>query len=136
MAHEDQRWRIVSYDVRDPRRYRKVFKILGGYGVSLQYSVFRCRLSDRELERLRWELAKVMDEVDRLLVINLCPSCATRITSTGHQHDWSDEACTHRILPEPPTDQAPVRVGLPEAANERTPQRTRPIRRKRAEGHP
>lgn len=74
MARDDQRWRIVSYDIRDQARYRKVFRILGGYGVSLQYSVFRCRLDDRELERLRWELAKVMDESDRLLVIHLCPS--------------------------------------------------------------
>jgi CRISPR/Cas system-associated endoribonuclease Cas2 len=36
----------------------------------VQYSVFGTHLSDRGLERLRWELEKVMDPKDGLLTQN------------------------------------------------------------------
>lgn len=36
---------IVCYDIRDPRRWRRVFRKLRGYGEWLQLSVFQCRLS-------------------------------------------------------------------------------------------
>ncbi|PJF46320.1 MAG: CRISPR-associated endonuclease Cas2, partial [Candidatus Thermofonsia Clade 3 bacterium] len=35
---------IVTYDIADDRRWRKVFKLMYGYGDRLQYSVFRCAL--------------------------------------------------------------------------------------------
>jgi CRISPR-associated endonuclease Cas2 len=31
---------IVTYDICDPKRLRKVFKLCKGYGIHLQYSVF------------------------------------------------------------------------------------------------
>ena len=43
----DAKWWLVSYDVRDSNRLRKVAKKLEGYGERLQYSVFRCRLEAR-----------------------------------------------------------------------------------------
>jgi CRISPR-associated protein Cas2 len=61
MAAADKRWRVVCYDVRHPKRYRRVYKIVSGSGRRLQYSVFRCWLDDREVEKLRWRLANVMD---------------------------------------------------------------------------
>ena len=39
---------IVTYDICDEKRLRQVFKLMRGYGDHLQYSVFRCELSDRE----------------------------------------------------------------------------------------
>jgi len=101
----DKKWRLVAYDVRDPKRYRKVFKILRGTGHSVQYSIFRCRLDDREAEKLRWRLAKVMDPVDRLLVVDLCPGCASKVISRNHVEGWADEPATHLIF-SPKQDQA------------------------------
>ena len=49
-------WYLIAYDVREPTRLREVAKHIEGYGERLQFSVFRCRLTERELERLRWEL--------------------------------------------------------------------------------
>ena len=44
---ENKMWHLVCYDIRDPKRWRRCFKLLKGYGVSLQYSIFRCYLSRR-----------------------------------------------------------------------------------------
>ncbi|EMN95623.1 CRISPR-associated endoribonuclease Cas2-like protein, partial [Leptospira interrogans serovar Medanensis str. UT053] len=34
-------WRLVSYDIREPKRLRRVAKIMEGFGERIQYSVFR-----------------------------------------------------------------------------------------------
>ncbi len=69
----------MSYDVREPKRLRRTAKHLEGYGVRLQYSLFRCHLSTREVERLRWELARILAPEDSILIIGLCPGCAARV---------------------------------------------------------
>ena len=70
---------IVTYDVCDDKRLRRVFKILRGYGDHLQYSVFRCELSDKERVEL---MAKLGDEVkhdeDQVLLFPLGPAGGTR----------------------------------------------------------
>lgn len=38
---------VVVYDISDPKRWRRVFKVMHGYGEWLQLSVFQCRLSRR-----------------------------------------------------------------------------------------
>jgi len=93
-------WHLISYDVRDAKRLRRVAKKLEGYGERIQYSVFRCRLDRTTLEKLHWELNKILDEEDDLLVIPLCPSCAERVPvhSTGDQSSWAEAAPTYRIV--------------------------------------
>lgn len=86
-----KRWQLVSYDIRDEKRLRKVAKLLQGYGTRLQYSVFRCHLSDRDLERLRWELTRIMTKEDDLLVVSLCNSCVARVRATNPDGQWPEE---------------------------------------------
>ena len=69
----EKRWRLICYDVRDPKRYRELYKVMKGIGRRIQYSIFRSRLDDREIEQLRWKLAMILDPVDRLLVVDLLP---------------------------------------------------------------
>lgn len=72
-------WYLVAYDIREPARLRRVAKHLKGFGERVQYSIFRCHLRKRELERLRWELLKLIAADDDLLIIGLCSSCVSRI---------------------------------------------------------
>lgn len=66
---------IVTYDVSDPRRLRKVFKTMQGYGEHLQLSVFRCELNARELVELRAKLAKVIHhDHDQVLFVDMGPA--------------------------------------------------------------
>jgi CRISPR-associated protein Cas2 len=93
-------WHLISYDVRDPQRLRKVARTLEGYGSRIQYSVFRCRLDRTSLEKLRWELNQILDSVDDLLVIPLCEGCACQVPvhSTGDQSSWAAPLPTFRIV--------------------------------------
>lgn len=74
---------LMAYDVTDPKRLRRVRKTMTAWGKPVQYSVFRVRCTDRELGRLRFELAKSLDADDRLLVVRLCAGCASRVSVRG-----------------------------------------------------
>jgi CRISPR-associated protein Cas2 len=96
----DRHWHLITYDVRDPKRLRRVAKVLEGYGTRVQYSVFRCRVDRLALEKLRWELAKILDSADDLLVIPLCEACAGKIPihSTGDQSSWAEPPAGFRVV--------------------------------------
>ena len=95
---EDRNWYLISYDIREPRRWRGVYKLLKGYGQHLQYSIFRCRLTKRQMERLRWELACLLDPADSLMVACLCPGCSARLTIQGGIEDWNTEEPKFQIV--------------------------------------
>ncbi len=96
----EKHWHLVSYDVRDPKRLRRVAKKLEAYGTRIQLSVFRCRLDREALEKLHWELNQLMAEEDDLLVIPLCDSCAGKVPdhSTGDQSSWASPPPSFRIV--------------------------------------
>jgi len=87
-GHGNRHWYLISYDIRDPRRWREVYKTLLGHGERVQYSLFRCRLSRTEIEALRWELEKILGQEDDLLVIHLCPTCASGVEIRGQGDGW------------------------------------------------
>lgn len=66
---------IVTYDICDPKRLRVVFRTMKGYGLHLQYSVFRCDLTDMALAGLKTELRNAIDfNEDKILFVNVGPS--------------------------------------------------------------
>jgi CRISPR-associated protein Cas2 len=69
-----------------------------GYGERIQYSIFRCRLTKRELEKIRLELSEAMDDVDSLLIIGICTSCSTRIPTINRPDEWSSGDETHIVI--------------------------------------
>lgn len=77
---------VVSYDISDPKRWRRVFKIMNGYGEWLQLSVFQCRLSRARLLELEAALREVINQrEDHVLVLDIGPSVAVapRVRSMG-----------------------------------------------------
>lgn len=65
---------IVSYDISDPKRLRRVYKTMLGYGEHLQLSVFRCELDKRELTELRAKLSKAIHHTaDQVLFVDIGP---------------------------------------------------------------
>lgn len=66
---------LVCYDIGDETRLRRVHKTMKGYGDPLQYSVFRCELSEIELQSLKsalWELLNFGQ--DRVIIVHLGPT--------------------------------------------------------------
>ena len=81
---------IVAYDICAPKRLRKVYKVMLGYGLRVQYSVFRCELSRRQLAELRCRLDVLLDHHrDQILFIEFGPlgsQTDQTITSLGRAY--------------------------------------------------
>ncbi|MEW5847824.1 MAG: CRISPR-associated endonuclease Cas2 [Myxococcota bacterium] len=88
---EPRHWHLVMYDVSNDKALRQVHKKLTAWGKPVQYSVFRVRCTARELEQLRFELAGILEEKDRLMVARLCEGCAGRVTVRGKDLAGLDE---------------------------------------------
>ncbi|MYA88487.1 MAG: CRISPR-associated endonuclease Cas2 [Boseongicola sp. SB0662_bin_57] len=76
----NERTYIVTYDISDSKRWRRVFNTMRGFGEWLQLSVFQCRLSRRrraELETRLRDLVKVGE--DHVLLIDIGPTDKTDI---------------------------------------------------------
>lgn len=66
---------IVTYDISDARRWRRVFKTLRGYGEWLQLSVFQCRLGRIRFLQLEGTLRELINHAeDHVLLIDLGPA--------------------------------------------------------------
>ncbi len=66
---------IVTYDIRDDKRLRQVFKTMRKWGDHLQLSVFECQLSSSELTQLKAKLSEIIHhDLDQVLFIDLGPS--------------------------------------------------------------
>jgi len=75
---------VISYDIPSDKRRTKVAKALEGYGTRVQYSVFEVNLPSGQIERLRAELRKLIDEKeDSLRFYALCRACYGRIDVVG-----------------------------------------------------
>lgn len=53
---------LICYDISDPKRLTRVFRLLRQYAVSLQYSVFLFKGDDRQLDKIMLELAFLIDK--------------------------------------------------------------------------
>lgn len=55
---------LACYDIANPKRLRRVAKILEGYGIRIQESVFFCKLSDTMRAKLTQEIIPVINHDD------------------------------------------------------------------------
>jgi len=71
----DERLYIVTYDIADDRRWRRIFRLMNGYGRWLQLSVFQCRLTARRRAELARRLEQLIDSRDdHVLILDLGPA--------------------------------------------------------------
>ncbi len=52
---------LVCYDISSPKRLAKVFRLIKGQGIHLQYSVFLCRLAWPQLKSLKSQIAGLIN---------------------------------------------------------------------------
>jgi CRISPR-associated protein Cas2 len=52
---------VIAYDSPSDKRRRKLAKLLEGYGLRVQWSVFECELRDYQLRRLRLRLERLIE---------------------------------------------------------------------------
>lgn len=63
---------LVTYDICNDKRLKKVFKAMNDFGDHLQFSVFVCEINDVERIRLESRIKPLMNEKeDQVLIIDL-----------------------------------------------------------------
>jgi len=63
---------LVCYDIRDPKRLRRVHRCLKAYGEGWQYSVFYCTLKAIDRVRLENAVREIMNQKeDQVLIVDL-----------------------------------------------------------------
>lgn len=77
---------VITYDIANPKRWRRVFKLMEGYGEWLQLSVFQCRLTPRRKIELVASLTELIHHnEDHVLLLDLgeVERHELRVTSLG-----------------------------------------------------
>ncbi len=63
---------LVCYDISDPKRLRRVHKVMKGYGEPWQFSIFFCVLKDIDRVRLQSDLEEQMDlKKDQAMIVDM-----------------------------------------------------------------
>lgn len=79
---------IVTYDISDAKRWRRVFGVMNGYGDWLQLSVFQCRMSRQRHAELIALLDGIINHAtDHVLFMDLGPAdqVVPRVVSLGRE---------------------------------------------------
>ncbi len=88
---------LITYDIRDDKRLRKVFRAMRNFGDHLQYSVFECQLTPSDLARCRHVLSGLIHHgEDQVLFVDLGPSEGRGervITALGQPYGRIDAPC-------------------------------------------
>ena len=77
---------IVTYDIADDKRWRRLFKLMHGYGEWLQLSVFQCRLTRMRQAELVQQVEAILNrDEDHLLMLDIGPAknVTPRVLSIG-----------------------------------------------------
>jgi len=63
---------LLSYDVAEPKRWRRVHRVARDFGEPLQYSVFLCELSEKDKAALEGKLKGIIhEEQDQVMLVRL-----------------------------------------------------------------
>lgn len=78
---EDRYYVIVLFDISNPRKYRRIVKILNGYGDRIQYSVFEAYLRSVQIKEMVQKTRNVManeryyDSKDKVRIYRVAGNC-------------------------------------------------------------
>jgi CRISPR-associated protein Cas2 len=89
---------LICYDIRCAKRWRRVHKLLKGYGAAVQLSIFRVRLNQRDREKLRWELSQILQPEDAILLVGLCGRCCERVPLYNRPGVWEEPQASFRVI--------------------------------------
>ena len=92
-TYRSQIW-VIAYDTPSDRRRRKFAKLLKGYGLRVQLSVFECELRGDQMQQLRQRLERlIVAEQDSMRFWRVPEQgCAQRLHlgKTAPSPEWED----------------------------------------------
>ncbi len=67
---------IITYDVQNDKRRKKISDELEAFGTRVNYSVFECQINKTKLKKLKLKLEEIANkEEDSIRFYHLCQSC-------------------------------------------------------------
>ncbi len=79
---------LISYDIADPRRLRRVERAVASVGVRVHYSLFLCELDDEALCALQRRMVRLIDA--RVDTVQYAPWCRQDRAASRHIGTSSD----------------------------------------------
>ncbi len=75
---------LITYDITDPKRLRKMHSFLKEYGLNTQKSVFECDIDNYALEVIRNFCREELDlNTDQVRIYRICSNCINKVTISG-----------------------------------------------------
>ena len=75
---------LISYDIVDDRRRRRLMKFLKDYGKRVQLSVFECHLTEKQLALVQSGVRRLINrKKDHVRYWPICKACASRVEVDG-----------------------------------------------------
>lgn len=81
---------VIAYDIRDDKRRASISQFLLARGWRVNYSVFECLVSKRELREVKARIGRmIVESEDRVIYYSLCQECLGSIERQGRGSDFS-----------------------------------------------
>lgn len=80
---------VVTYDIADAKRWRRIFRVMQGFGEWLQLSVFHCRLTaQRHAELIALLDSIIHHDKDHVILLDagVAENATLRIVSLGKRY--------------------------------------------------
>ena len=75
---------VLAYDIPDDKRRDRLRKTLLRFGTPVQYSVFECDLTPRQVQRMRRAILEVIElPDDNVRYYQLCRGCVSSVEVFG-----------------------------------------------------
>jgi len=75
---------LVTYDITDPKRLKKMHKFLKEFGLNTQKSVFECDIDEIALKRIRQYCKENLDlSSDAVRIYKICSPCMGKVILSG-----------------------------------------------------
>lgn len=75
---------LVTYDITDPKRLRKMHEFLKEYGINTQKSVFECDIDNAALKTIRRFCRETLDlDEDSVRIYKICTGCLNKVIVAG-----------------------------------------------------
>lgn len=75
---------VICYDISDNGSRNNAAELLEGYGQRVNFSVFECMLTVKQLHTIRKGLTRIMDaNTDTILFYRVCVDCFSKAEQLG-----------------------------------------------------
>ena len=75
---------LITYEITEPKRLRKMHSFLKEYGLNTQKSVFECDIDENALKIIREFCRETLDlSSDQVRIYKICSACINKVKISG-----------------------------------------------------